>query len=505
MAQKYDHIDFKPPQSVADAAAQGLEYRQKASPSNRGGLTPSEASKEGIGSGVQRAVNLKNRDTISPEVIGQMVAFFARHKKNKSISAENKGTPWNDKGYVAHLLWGGDPGEAWANKVKKQMESADKASKTARAMTDQEFEKTRVDFEHRIKLVESVFKDTFDLVRDNPQYASDLGFDVGASDEVIFEALLQRRAGLGAREFNPYIRVLINKGYSYIKALPFSLQVPASSRRTYENLTKEFSRTRDMKDWSVWWIKVRKETMKFLESTRHWKALDQDAVAEAESVPSEDQNVTLIGKIKVINQSGKDPAKTIEGIRRCTQQLMNSGVPKIADVLYGNMLVVGDVGRKKTVAALYYIDYDHIEIRAVSRFDEHFEHSVIHELGHRYWRKFVSREVKEMWSKHHSEILYGDRKRRPEVGEVLSFVKGAPVVTKVTWDKVYVSDRESISLKDYQKFMRMMSFPTLYSEASLEEHFCEALALFCLGKLEGQHLEAFKRIVIGQGKTARRW
>ena len=127
---KYDHIDFKPPQSVADAAAKGLEYRAKASPSNKGGLTPAEAAEEGIGSGVQRAVNLKNRDNISPEVINQMAAFFSRHEKNKGVAAEHRDEPWNDKGNVAWLIWGGDPGRAWAEKIKGQMETAD-GGKTA--------------------------------------------------------------------------------------------------------------------------------------------------------------------------------------------------------------------------------------------------------------------------------------------------------------------------------------------------------------------------------------
>lgn len=130
--EKYKHIDFKPPQSVADEAEKGLEYRQKASPSNRGGLTPAEAAKQGIGSGVQRAVNLKNRDNISPEVIKQMTAFFSRHEKNKGVAPEHKSEPWNDKGNVAWLIWGGDPGRSWAEKIKKQMEAADeKAKKTA--------------------------------------------------------------------------------------------------------------------------------------------------------------------------------------------------------------------------------------------------------------------------------------------------------------------------------------------------------------------------------------
>lgn len=119
---------FKPPQAVADAAAKGLEYREKASPSNRGGLTPSEAGKQGIGSGVQRAVNLKNRDNISPEVIGQMVAFFSRHEKNKGVAPEHKGKPWNDRGHVAWLLWGGDPGRTWAEGIKKQLDAKKTAS-----------------------------------------------------------------------------------------------------------------------------------------------------------------------------------------------------------------------------------------------------------------------------------------------------------------------------------------------------------------------------------------
>ncbi len=123
--KKYMHIDFKPPMSVADAAAKGLEYRRRASPSNKGGLTPAEAAKHGLGSGVQRAINLKNRDRVSPEVIRQMVSFFSRHEKNATIEPENKETPWNDRGYVAWLLWGGDPGRSWANKVMNQMRAAD--------------------------------------------------------------------------------------------------------------------------------------------------------------------------------------------------------------------------------------------------------------------------------------------------------------------------------------------------------------------------------------------
>lgn len=119
---KYDHIDFKPPESVAKAAERGLEYRKKG---GGGGLSRGEASSQGIGSGVQRATNLKNRDTLSPSTVRRMNSFFSRHQKNKAIDAKHKGTPWKDKGYVAWLLWGGDPGRSWAAKVVRQMDAAD--------------------------------------------------------------------------------------------------------------------------------------------------------------------------------------------------------------------------------------------------------------------------------------------------------------------------------------------------------------------------------------------
>ena len=127
--KKYEHIDFTPPEGAAAAAKKGLEYRAKASPSNKGGLTPAEASKEGIGSGVQRAVNLKNRDTLSSDTIKQMHGFFSRHEQNKGIAPENKSEPWNDKGHVSWLLWGGDAARSWVDKVLGQMEKADEKEK----------------------------------------------------------------------------------------------------------------------------------------------------------------------------------------------------------------------------------------------------------------------------------------------------------------------------------------------------------------------------------------
>lgn len=113
-------MSFIPPKNVADAAMKGLKYREQAG--GKGGLTPEQAGKKGIGSGVQRAVNLKNRDKLSLKTIKKMKAFFDRHQKNKSINPKYRNEPWKDRGYVAWLLWGGDQGYAWAKKILEQEE-----------------------------------------------------------------------------------------------------------------------------------------------------------------------------------------------------------------------------------------------------------------------------------------------------------------------------------------------------------------------------------------------
>jgi hypothetical protein len=117
-AETYAEIDFRPPQSVADAAARGLEMRKK---SGKGGLSTQEAAKEGIGSGVARAASLKNRQRLNPNTIGRMVSFFARHSAYK----KNHTTNPPSASLVSWLLWGGDAGKAWAEKVKAQMDRAD--------------------------------------------------------------------------------------------------------------------------------------------------------------------------------------------------------------------------------------------------------------------------------------------------------------------------------------------------------------------------------------------
>ena len=103
----YDMIDFQPTQAMAENAERGLELRK-------------EYGRGGTSVGVARAVQLKNRENLSPETVRRMRSFFARHQHD---NLEQKDPPSN--GYIAHLLWGGDEGRAWAERLVSRMDRID--------------------------------------------------------------------------------------------------------------------------------------------------------------------------------------------------------------------------------------------------------------------------------------------------------------------------------------------------------------------------------------------
>ncbi len=122
--RKSESNTHTPPSSVRSAAARGLEMRAKW---KRGGLSNSEASSQGIGSGVQRAVNLKNGDAISTATVKRMHAFFSRHAKNyRPDEKESDGGP--TAGTIAWLLWGGNAGKSWAQGIVNSIEKSDAAA-----------------------------------------------------------------------------------------------------------------------------------------------------------------------------------------------------------------------------------------------------------------------------------------------------------------------------------------------------------------------------------------
>jgi HK97 family phage prohead protease len=116
---RYDHIDFTPPAGVREEAAKGLAWR-------------SEYGRGGTAVGVARARDLSNGTNISPETAKRMASYFARHevdKQGEGWSPSQDGFP--SAGRIAWALWGGDAGQAWANKLVRQINAADENDRSA--------------------------------------------------------------------------------------------------------------------------------------------------------------------------------------------------------------------------------------------------------------------------------------------------------------------------------------------------------------------------------------
>jgi 2'-5' RNA ligase len=111
---RYDHIDFTPPQGAREAAKRALEVRAE-KPESQRGMTPI---------GIARARDLSGGKRLSPATVRRMLAYFDRHQSDKD------GQTWGEQGpgWQAWNGWGGDHGYAWARKVVRQLDAADKAA-----------------------------------------------------------------------------------------------------------------------------------------------------------------------------------------------------------------------------------------------------------------------------------------------------------------------------------------------------------------------------------------
>ena len=106
---------YNPPQSAVNNAKRGLRLREKW---GRGGLSPSEARKQGIDSGVTRAKKIAS-GSVSRHDVRRMSAFN-RHRKNYAPSKKKPdGGP--TAGTIAWLLWGGTSGVDWAKRLSATM------------------------------------------------------------------------------------------------------------------------------------------------------------------------------------------------------------------------------------------------------------------------------------------------------------------------------------------------------------------------------------------------
>lgn len=104
---KYSHISFLPPQSVRSAFQSGLELHKKGVSGN--GLEPAT---------VREAASIAKGQSVTPEKVRKAVAWFGRNKRFARM-------PKDSPAWASWMLWGGDTGRKWFEKLGRLMDAAD--------------------------------------------------------------------------------------------------------------------------------------------------------------------------------------------------------------------------------------------------------------------------------------------------------------------------------------------------------------------------------------------
>ena len=109
-AKAESDVDTTPTDEMRREAIQALEWRKEF---NRGGTEI----------GVARAVQLKNKERLSPSTVRRMHSFFSRHEIDKRATGFRRGEEgFPSAGRIAWGLWGGDGGQRWARRKVKQLD-----------------------------------------------------------------------------------------------------------------------------------------------------------------------------------------------------------------------------------------------------------------------------------------------------------------------------------------------------------------------------------------------
>lgn len=299
---------------------------------------------------------------------------------------------------------------------------------------------------------------------------------------LIRDGVLLAQAILGSREIPP----------GKTKAMELAARLVMSSKRTPLNPSK-------------WW-ETNQRHLVLLENAAKWPAKTEGGAS-----------LFKLGPFTVHNTVGAtaDLEPTKKALERAIQAIEKVPVPGIRKVLYGDVYIAARL-QKASVLAWYYMNEDALYVRPHMKAGPGEVHALIHELGHRFYKRFLSGEAESKWETRHMLMARFSGSNAPlpplpKPGDIFPIqVKGEvglPVVKEITFTprgkRVIMFESGGGVLVDSfysyaEKENTISSFPTRYAATSAEEHFCEALALRALGQLEGKHLKDFERIIEGK-------
>ena len=327
--------------------------------------------------------------------------------------------------------------------------------------------------------------------------------------------MAQWKALRDVKSFSPWTQStfwvnFIHAGEKLATVILGSREIPYSRADEFAEAAKLFiSAARTPPDIGKWYDRHLKKFQLLEYAAKNWKA-------KPEATGDTSQSSFKIGPFIVHNTFGllgedlKGPIRAVkEAIQSVSLEL--SLVPGFEKVLYGNIFLVGQLKQPRTIA-WYDVAEDELYIRTDAHGGHSNLHSIIHELSHRYWRKFASPMMKRKFEERNSYCQFEAPRKlaippTPKVGDPIGFPvrgrEGIPKVVSTDGYRLTIEGGGSFTITDWVKYHQQMRtqscFPTLYASKNVEEHFCDIMGLKATGLLKGDHLEAFEQIIEGKG------
>jgi hypothetical protein len=227
---------------------------------------------------------------------------------------------------------------------------------------------------------------------------------------------------------------------------------------------------------------------------------------------------TLKNPINLNRDKVLDMEKVIKkALTLCT----NSLAPNFTQALYGDVVLVEKLERANWYAR-YNPTKDEITMKFMDRKQEDFLKTFIHEIGHRYYRKVLSRQSKNLWRQYDMRCasvqrinlrdwdgqdigLYAkiNRAGNNKLTRNSNGAKKTTLTISRFGSGVYLTTEDNDILGPYREKVIKREiksltglYPTQYATTDGEEHFCEAIAYKAVGKLHPKSLEAFNSIIV---------
>lgn len=299
---------------------------------------------------------------------------------------------------------------------------------------------------------------------------------------------------------NPYalrnrLIPVINAGRPLADWVIQTRSIPSGKAKGIELAARLMQMSRAPKDIPAWYEK-NSERLSLLQEATRW---EDRASGEA----GENLEVVQVGPFKVHNTIGAN-AKQLNEIKGLVESAARSlGTTfDFKKVLYGDVFVVGQLKQSETLA-WYAVKADDVYLRSLAKKGRDDLQSLIHELGHRYWYKFTTADLKQRVHK----LYYDLSNTRPNmpplaVGDTLPVkvrgTKGPITITGHEGQFYNLSTGGMVKMYDVQKWLRTKAvFPSLYSATDPDEFFAECFAFYTMGTLKPDLAVQFEAAIKG--------